>query len=264
MIYKERIRIILEDMLEQKRLFDEELKNLPDGFINTRKSNCKVYFTWQIPKGGRRRKTFRKGISKNDDLINKLLRKKYLKSAIRRIDNNIRLFEKTLCNYEEINEEAVLGTYLLKHPEMEGKLKHGRAHVDAWAEGYRKTVNFREDGLKSTSSSGSKMRSKGELIIASRLDFYKIPYRYEAPIEHPDVKRIPDFTIKRPRDQKIIYWEHLGMMDNEGYRRENNRKLQEYEDINVTPWNNLIMTYDQEDGGIDVRIIDGLIQGWLL
>ena len=54
------------------------------------------------------------------------------------------------------------------------------------------------------------------------------------------------------------------MMDNEGYRRENNRKLQEYEDINVTPWNNLIMTYDQEDGGIDVRIIDGLIQGWLL
>ena len=264
MIYKERIRIILEDMLEQKRLFDEELKNLPDGFINTRKSNCKVYFTWQIPKGGRRRKTFRKGISKNDDLINKLLRKKYLKSAIRRIDNNIRLFEKTLSNYEEINEEAVLGTYLLKHPEMEGKIKHGRADVDAWAEGYRKTVNFREDGLKSTSSSGSKMRSKGELIIASRLDFYKIPYRYEAPIEHPDVKRIPDFTIKRPRDQKIIYWEHLGMMDNEGYRRENNRKLQEYEDINVTPWNNLIMTYDQEDGGIDVRIIAGLIQGWLL
>ena len=264
MIYKERIRIILEDMLEQKRLFDEELKNLPDGFINTRKSNCKVYFTWQIPKGGRRRKTFRKGISKNDDLINKLLRKKYLKSAIRRIDNNIRILEKALSNYEEINEEAVLGTYLLKHPEMEGKLKHGRADVDAWAEGYRKTVNFREEGLKSTSSSGSKMRSKGELIIASRLDFYKIPYRYEAPIEHPDVKRIPDFTIKRPRDQKIIYWEHLGMMDNEGYRRENNRKLQEYEDINVTPWNNLIMTYDQEDGGIDVRIIDGLIQGWLL
>ena len=264
MIYKERIRSIHEDMLEQKRLFDEELKNLPDGFINTRKSNCKVYFTWQIPKGGRRRKTFRKGISKNDDLINKLLRKKYLKSAIRRIDNNIRILEKALSNYEEINEEAVLGTYLLKHPEMEGKLKHGRADVDAWAEGYRKTVNFREEGLKSTSSSGSKMRSKGELIIASRLDFYKIPYRYEAPIEHPDVKRIPDFTIKRPRDQKIIYWEHLGMMDNEGYRRENNRKLQEYEDINVTPWNNLIMTYDQEDGGIDVRIIDGLIQGWLL
>lgn len=264
MIYKERIRSIHEDMLEQKRLFDEELKNLPDGFINTRKSNCKVYFTWQIPKGGRRRKTFRKGISKNDELINKLLRKKYLKSAIRRIDNNIRILEKTLSNYEEINEEAVLATYLLKHPEMEGKIKHGRADVDAWAEGYRKTVNFREDGLKSTSSSGSKMRSKGELIIASRLDFYKIPYRYEAPIEHPDVKRIPDFTIKRPRDQKIIYWEHLGMMDNEGYRRENNRKLQEYEDINVTPWNNLIMTYDQEDGGIDVRIIDGLIQGWLL
>ena len=264
MIYKERIRSIHEDMLEQKRLFDEELKNLPDGFINTRKSNCKVYFTWQIPKGGRRRKTFRKGISKNDDLINKLLRKKYLKSAIRRIDNNIRILEKALSNYEEINEEAVLGTYLLKHPEMEGKLKHGRADVDAWAEGYRKTVNFREEGLKSTSSSGSKMRSKGELIIASRLDFYKIPYRYEAPIEHPDVKRIPDFTIKRPRDQKIIYWEQLGMMDNEGYRRENNRKLQEYEDIDVTPWNNLIMTYDQEDGGIDVRIIDGLIQGWLL
>ena len=68
----------------------------------------------------------------------------------------------------------------------------------------------------------------------------------------------------READNKIFYWEHLGLVADSGYIDNNLLKLREYEQIGITPWNNLIITYDQGDGGIDVKIIDAMIQGYLL
>ena len=264
MIYKERINSIYNDLLEHKNQMEEELKQLPEGYLNLRHYKGKLYYTWQIPATGRRKKLFRKGISKDDEQINKLARKRYLNAATTIINKDIRILQKALENYKVLDEKGLMEKYVNKYPELSGRLRYGNTTNDEWATAYRIPMDFYKEGLKSTSASGARMRSKGEIIIASRLDFYKIPYRYEAPIEHPDVNRVPDFTIKRPRDNKIIYWEHLGMINDANYMRENMKKLSEYNDVGVTPWNNLILTYDQMDGGIDVRIIDGLIQGWLV
>jgi hypothetical protein len=264
MLYKNRINSIYNDLLEHKIQMEEELKQLPEGFLNIRYFKGKPYYTWQIPATGRRRKLFRKGISNDDEQINKLARKRYLSAAINIINKDISVLRRALDNYREIDEKALMEEYVSKYPEISEKLRYGNTSNDEWTSEYKMPIDFYKEGLKSTSARGSLMRSKGEIIIASRLDFYKVPYRYEAPIEHPDIYRVPDFTIKRPRDNKIIYWEHLGMVNNKDYMRENMRKLSEYDDVGVKPWNNLILTYDQEDGGIDVRIIDGLIQGWLM
>ena len=264
MIYKERITGIRDELKTLATAYREELRALPDGYLSINKKAPANYYIWQIPVTGRRKKLYRKGITSDPEMISKLLRKRYLKGATEKLEKDIALIEKILKGYEEFDEESVMRAYVSKHPDVNDKIFSGTSNFDEWAADYRKPVDFYEEGLKSTSASGDRMRSKGELIIASRLDLFKVPYRYEAPINHPDVTRIPDFTIKRPRDNKIIYWEHLGMMKNAGYRHGNFRKLQEYEDIGVTPWSNLILTYDQEDGGLDVRIIDGLIQGWLI
>lgn len=264
MIYREQINGILEELRKRKDQIQEELKILPEGYLNIRMKKQKAYYTWQIPAKGKRKKFFRKGISKDSEQIERLVRKRYLEGALERVVKNIEITEAVLQKYRDFDERSVMKEYIEKHPVLKSAVFYGKANSDEWVAKYRKPVDFYEDGLKSTSSSGARMRSKGEIIIASRLDFYEIPYRYEAPIEHPDLKRIPDFTIKRPRDNKIIYWEHLGLINNEGYLKGNIQKLEEYGDIGVTPWSNLILTYDQADGGIDVRIIDGLIQGWLL
>jgi hypothetical protein len=78
------------------------------------------------------------------------------------------------------------------------------------------------------------------------------------------VDRVPDFMIKRPRDGKIIYWEHFGKTDSGGYLSGNEVKLIEFEGVEIAPWDNLIITYDTKDGGIDAKIIEAMIQGWLL
>ncbi|MDY4404350.1 hypothetical protein [Blautia sp.] len=32
----------------------------------------------------------------------------------------------------------------------------------------------------------------------------------------------------------------------------------------IVPWKNLIMTYDNADGGLDIRMVDAMITAWLL
>ncbi len=86
----------------------------------------------------------------------------------------------------------------------------------------------------------------------------------EEMIDHPGVRRVPDFKIRRPRDGKIFYWEHMGLVTDVAYHDKNIRKLKQYATIGINPWDNLIITFAQEDGGIDVKKIDAIIQGWLL
>lgn len=111
---------------------------------------------------------------------------------------------------------------------------------------------------------GTKRRSLGEIIIGSRLEFYGIPYRFEAEIDHPDISYVPDFTIIRPRDGKIIYWEHLRDVNDQDYLEGSKHKLDYYERYGIVPWDNLIISFSQSDYGINEKLIDGLIHGWLL
>ncbi len=264
MVYREQLQHIYKDMKEHRRQLEKERECLPEGFLNIRTYNEKPYYTWQIPKKGRRKKVFRKGITRDKEQINRLVRKRYLDGALLRIDKDISLMENVIAQYREIDEAAVMKEFIHKHPELKEGLRYGNMSNEEWAADYRMPVGFYEDGLKSTTSSGSRMRSKGELIIASRLEFFGIPYRYEAKIQHPTVNRVPDFTIRRPKDGKVFYWEHLGRISDARYLEDNIRKLRQYAEIGITPWDNLIITYDQEDGGIDVRKIDAIIQGWLM
>lgn len=264
MVYREQLSKICKDLKRQRHQFIKEREKLPEGYLNIRTYKGSSYYTWQIPKGGRRKKIYRKGISKDKEQINKLVRKRYLNKAIHNIEEDILLMERTIAQYKDIDEGAVMGEYLQKHPELAGGLRYGNVSNEEWASDYKQVLGLYKENLKMTSSSGTKMRSYGELLIASRLEFYGIPFRYEEGLHHPGVRRVPDFTIRRPKDGKIFYWEHLGMVTNGSYIEKNISKLKEYEAIGITPWDNLIITFGQADGGMDVKKIDAIIQGWLL
>jgi ATP-dependent DNA helicase RecQ len=76
---------------------------------------------------------------------------------------------------------------------------------------------------------GGKVRSKSEVIIANLLHQHNVKYKYELPLEHGSGKPIkPDFTIFLA-DGKKIYWEHLGLLGNEGYDANWLYKLDIYE-----------------------------------
>lgn len=54
------------------------------------------------------------------------------------------------------------------------------------------------------------------------------------------------------------------MMDNPFYKAKYKRKMKEYEEAGIVPWDNLIMTFDKVDGGLRGDLIEALIKCGLL
>lgn len=102
---------------------------------------------------------------------------------------------------------------------------------------------------------GDFVRSKSEVIIADELYVNQISYEYEKPItlngwNYP-VR--PDFTICTPKENRIIYWEHCGLMNDADYRAKWERKKKAYERTGISEWNkNLIVTYESQGNDLDI------------
>ena len=264
MIYYQEIRRIYNELVARKDLLEKELSCLPEGDLFIYTSHGMKSYAERIPAKGNIKKEKRTGIKRDRDRLNKLVRKKYVSSAIDILDRNIAAMDSLLKKYRPADENSVMKAFVEKHPELTDGIYYGLMSYDEWAKNFESAEGYHPENLKSTSADGSRKRSLGEIIIGSRLDYYGIPYRYEASINHPDIPYAPDFTIIRPRDNKIIYWEHLGNVNDESYMSYSKHKLEYYERYGIVPWDNLIVSYSQPDYGINEKLIDSLIQGWLL
>ena len=74
---------------------------------------------------------------------------------------------------------------------------------------------------------------------------------------------MPDFTIETPKG--IVYWEHLGMLNDIDYKNRWEHKKLLYKQIGISEKNeNLIITEDDVYGGIDSEKIVTIIHNKLL
>jgi ankyrin repeat protein len=114
-----------------------------------------------------------------------------------------------------------------------------------------KKQSFRSEGLVHMTLSGDLVRSKSEVIVADALYYRSIPFGYEIPFFGQNGKRfkIPDFTIKLPSGTTVV-WEHLGMLDQERYRRNWDKKRLWYT-LNGLDHSNLYVTEDNQSSGIN-------------
>ena len=115
---------------------------------------------------------------------------------------------------------------------------------------------------------GDLVRSKSEVIIANMLYNYEkegdIEYKYEEKVVLKDNSvKLPDFTIKTDLGD-TWYWEHCGMMNDIKYKMDWEAKKKEYEENGIIEGKNLIVTYDDEKGGIDTTKIEELIKQYLI
>ena len=107
-------------------------------------------------------------------------------------------------------------------------------------------------------SSGIKVRSKSEVMIAEVVSSYNLRFEYERSIElwtdGGMIRVNPDFTFDNKYGQSV-YWEHFGMLGVEQYRKSALRKLNTYIENGIIPSVNLIITAETLDGSIDVNSI---------
>lgn len=121
---------------------------------------------------------------------------------------------------------------------------------------------FYEEKLIHKTVRGELVRSKSEVVIANMLASNDIDYEYEKELRLSDTeKRIPDFTIFK--GGKEIYWEHLGLLQNEDYAKNWDEKRKQYEKYDIIEGENLIVSKDGLDGSLDSEKIQRLIDKYL-
>jgi len=120
-------------------------------------------------------------------------------------------------------------------------------------------------------ANGEMVRSKSEVIVADTLYRVGIKYLYEQPLRMADGSiRSPDFTIHRS-GRPTVYWEHLGMLDNAGYRADWEAKRVWYAEHGILPLTDgggesgalVWSTEKQETAGINSQQIEELARQFL-
>jgi len=115
--------------------------------------------------------------------------------------------------------------------------------------------NFYPDKLIHTTIREELVRSKSELVIANRLAAHGLSYYYEKPLKVSETDFVrPDFTIMYQGEE--WYWEHLGLLDDEEYRKRWKRKEKWYKKHGFHER----LVKSQEVGGLDSKKIDELIE----
>lgn len=114
---------------------------------------------------------------------------------------------------------------------------------------------------------GERVRSKSEKIIADELYRKMIPYKYEKPVKlnvRGNARTFyPDFTVMNRRTGKIIYVEHLGMMDNESYAINTINKLSIYEKNNLLLGKDVLIFHETGSSPLVTATINKYIEAYM-
>ena len=119
---------------------------------------------------------------------------------------------------------------------------------------------FYEDKLIHRTARGELVRSKSEVAIANALYYHHIDYEYEPELKLEDKIKRPDFKVEDYDTGVVWYWEHCGMMTDPQYRKRWEDKKKFYEKNGIVEGKNLIVTYDEDNGGIDTELIEKIIK----
>jgi len=228
---------IVNELKERLEKIHEELHKLPAGRLKKRRN-----FYYHAIDG----KDI--GITKNPQLIQKLCRKKHLLNYKKQLENNISFFSRNSNKFDETTQEEMIRSLPSTYKELPDYYFLYLSSLDDWlAKPYEKNPFQlkKEEGY--TTEKGITFRSKSEYIIAITLDYYNIPYRYEAAIHLDEQQtKYPDFTILNPFNGTLIILEHFGALHQPGYVQEMNDKIFLYMKHGYVLFETLICTFEPD------------------
>jgi len=255
--------------------YEAELQDLPEGSLcrKTKRGRTFLYHyrcSRSSDGSGKLIQTQRYLSKKEDGMKTALKRRRFIEKSLPYLYDNIDAAKNFLKKYKSYDPLVVANNLPIAYagvpfdPITVCEIPPGSRvrveDIENWKnEPYEKNELFPEK-LKHGTSSGIKVRSKSECIIAELLDAKGIPFRYEAALELNGKTYYPDFTILRPKDGKIMYWEHFGMTDDTTYNNSMMQKLAAYNNFGITLWNQLIATFEGKDDSFDVRHINKIIE----
>lgn len=233
MQFKDTTTAQLAFLIRRLKQTQQALKKLPTGKMITKISRGKIYYY-------EKRNGKLQNLKDHPERIQAYKTKKELSKDIPILISNIQLLEKLLHTYIPMTLSS-----------------------DSWNETQPGQNEYKKEELKHAYN-GIYYRSKSEAMIAALLTSYGIEFKYETKINLHGFNIYPDFYIKRPKDGKVFIWEHFGLVADETYLNKTFNKLNNYHRGGYDLWDNLIVSFDQEDGSLNIDTIDKIIRLFLL
>lgn len=245
--------------IEQKlaKIRNEKQETLKIQVINNRP----FYYKQYKDKSG---KIIREYIAKEQmQYIKQLAQQAYDQKIKAKLEKNLKALrsfdEKTITDiYDHMTQhrKALVEPYRIGVKEM----------IRRWEnESYEKYTDYM-DSLRFETDRGEMVRSKSEVIIANMLYRQKesLSYKYERPLilENRGKKYTlhPDFTVLNLKTGRIVYWEHMGRMDDSKYAADFVWKANLYLLNGYTMGGNVIYTYETSNHPLDIRVVKKIIQ----
>ncbi|MBR0308900.1 MAG: hypothetical protein IJH92_08415 [Mogibacterium sp.] len=274
-IFREQIE---KSVYEQKKLLEDYTLEYSRSFeadydahlICCRNKGKDTYYRAEKENG----RYIRKSLSRDQDAINALARKEYLRITIDDLKHNIKVLERSCGELKDLDFDTIRAQMQRAYAGLPeecffsntygrvGKISENNndkllRHRE-WGKAPYEKSTFMPEGRRFMTSAGFRVRSKSEQHIVEQLVNYGVPFRYEQIIHAEDLDYSADFTF-RDRNMELFYWEHAGMMDLPRYADRHRRKMSVFESLGIFPWKNLIVTYDI-DGTINIPMIKSIIE----
>ncbi len=249
-------------LLEWKNQIETSLKNAPEGSLRL----CKHGLTTQYYHRTDPHDVNGTYIPRSKEYIAQALAQKdYHKKILAVIEKELNAIHKFFSSHPETDIEHI---YTSLHPARQKLItpiyEPDDTYIQKWQSIKYEGKGFKNDAPEFYTSTGIRVRSKSELIIADLLYKEKIPYRYEYPIYLSGIGRIyPDFTSLNIKKRKEIIWEHFGMMDDPAYIEKSLQKIALYEQNGFFPGENLILTYESKKNPINQKLVLLMINRYL-
>lgn len=259
----------LRDLLlkEQKYLegvikeLKSRIEDSPEGRLRISRSHDYVQYYWC-----RNEKKTGIYISKdNIILVRQLAQKAYDEKVLKMAEKRLLQIKKIVRDYRDDEIEMI---YLKEREERQVLINpvvySWEEKIRRWKEEEYEGKEFDENAPLILTEKGERVRSKSEKIMADYFFREGIEYKYEHPLYLKGVGMVyPDFTFLSKKNDKEVYWEHNGKVDDPAYARKMVKKINLYENNGIYVGERLILTYETEYTVLNTGKIEALVKKYL-
>ncbi len=242
---------------------EDYVKRAPQGMLRDIKHGNSFQYFW------RKEKSDTNGtylpVSIETKTITELAQKDYCLKFLKEAKDELRSLEKYLSTTEKRNVEAVyMDMSEARKIYANPFITPDDLYIRQWEDRTYEPGYFMSDYPEYYSAKGERVRSKAEENIANLLILSKVPYHYECPFVIGGEERRPDFYCLNVRTKTEYLWEHFGMMDNTEYARNSVEKINKMAANGYVHGQNCIFTFETSVLPLNTRIIQLMIEKFLL
>ena len=257
------IRKVTNELEALTNKLKEEIETLPDGKLQI--THIRNYTQYYYCNGENKKKYISK---KEKDFIRKLAQRDYaikIKVKIDKISKELqKLYERNFYDeiynvYDNMSDarKELITPYFISDDE----------YARIWIESNNTNTfeNTYENKTEIWTERGEHVRSKTEKIIADKLFYLNIPYKYEPKLTLCNERNVyPDFIVLNKRSRKEYYWEHFGLMTDAQYCRKAIEKIALYERNGMYIGEDIIVTFESENNNFNIKDLNNIINHFLV